>query len=107
MNLKDGASEEVSQKFKMDTIFCQMERSENMTKEEIIEVLKNAVRPNEEYCIDNEVMHALYQYSNPFDLVEPILEIIESNPNVDFGMPGDLVHFVEKFYKKGYEELLI
>ena len=52
-------------------------------------------------------MHALYQYSNPFDLVEPILEIIESNPNVDFGMPGDLVHFVEKFYKKGYEELLI
>ena len=27
--------------------------------------------------------------------------------NVDFGMPGDLVHFVEKFYKKGYEELLI
>ena len=107
MNIKDGASEEVSQKFKMDTIFCQMERSENMTKEEIIEVLKNAVRPNEEYCIDNEVMHALYQYSNPFDLVEPILEIIESNPNVDFGMPGDLVHFVEKFYKKGYEELLI
>lgn len=107
LNLKDGASEEVSQKFKMDTIFCQMERSENMTKEEIIEVLKNAVRPNEEYCIDNEVMHALYQYSNPFDLVEPILEIIESNPNVDFGMPGDLVHFVEKFYKKGYEELLI
>ena len=29
------------------------------------------------------------------------------NPSVDFGMPGELVHFVEQFYKNGYEELLI
>ena len=28
-------------------------------------------------------------------------------PSVDFGMPGELVHFVEQFYKNGYEELLI
>ena len=39
--------------------------------------------------------------------MEPILEIIGTNPLVDFGMPGDLVHFVEQFYKHGYEELLI
>lgn len=25
----------------------------------------------------------------------------------DFGMPGAIVHFVERFYKNGYEELLI
>ena len=37
----------------------------------------------------------------------PILEIIADNPSVDFGMPGELVHFVEQFYKNGYEELLI
>ena len=36
-----------------------------------------------------------------------ILEIIADNPSVDFGMPGELVHFVEQFYKNGYEELLI
>lgn len=46
-------------------------------------------------------------YSNPYELVAPILEIIADNPSVDFGMPGELVHFVEQFYKNGYEELLI
>ena len=35
------------------------------------------------------------------------LEIIADNPSVDFGMPGELVYFVEQFYKNGYEELLI
>lgn len=49
----------------------------------------------------------MLSYQNPYEFVEPILEIISTNPSVDFGMPGDLVHFVEKFYKKGYEELLI
>lgn len=46
-------------------------------------------------------------YSNPYEFVAPILEIIADNPSVDFGMPGELVHFVEQFYKNGYEELLI
>lgn len=53
------------------------------------------------------VHHAINTYSNPYELVAPILEIIADNPSVDFGMPGELVHFVEQFYKNGYEELLI
>ena len=52
-------------------------------------------------------MDAINTYSNPYELVAPILEIIADNPSVDFGMPGELVHFVEQFYKNGYEELLI
>lgn len=47
------------------------------------------------------------QLPNLEELIEPILEIIATNPYVDFGMPGELVHFVERFYKNGYEELLI
>lgn len=78
-----------------------------MTKEQIIEALKANARPNEIYCLDDEVRQAMMQLSNPGELVEPILEIIGENPTVDFGMPGDLVHFVECFYRKGYEELLI
>ena len=50
---------------------------------------------------------AINTYSNPYEFVAPILEIIADNPSVDFGMPGELVHFVEQFYKNGYEELLI
>lgn len=78
-----------------------------MTKEQIIEALKKAAKPYESYYIDDEVGQAMMQLPNPFDLVEPILEIIGTNPTVDFGMPGGLVRFVELFYKKGYEELLI
>ena len=78
-----------------------------MTKEQIIGALKAAAKPYEEYYIDDEVVDAINTYSNPYELVEPILEIIADNPSVDFGMPGELVHFVEQVYKNGYEELLI
>ncbi len=78
-----------------------------MTKEQIIGALKAAAKPHEEYYIDDEVMEAINTYSNPYEFVAPILEIIADNPSVDFGMPGELVHFVEQFYKNGYEELLI
>lgn len=78
-----------------------------MNKEDIITALKEAVIPDEEYYIDNEIIDAMLEYPDPFQFVKPILEIISQNPSVDFGSPGELVHFVEKFYKKGYEEVLI
>lgn len=78
-----------------------------MTKEQIIKALKEAAKPYDSYYIEDEVRQAMIQLPNPFELVEPILEIIGTNPTVDFGMPGDLVHYVECFSEKGYEELLI
>ncbi|MDE7157368.1 MAG: hypothetical protein K2O02_05385 [Lachnospiraceae bacterium] len=39
--------------------------------------------------------------------VEPLLRFMERHPLSDFGMPGSIVHYVEQFYKKGYEDLLI
>lgn len=42
-----------------------------------------------------------------FESVEPILQFMEKHPTLDYGMPGPLVHFVEEFYTKGYEEKLI
>lgn len=41
------------------------------------------------------------------EAVEPLLQLMERHPLDDFGMPGAIVHFVERFYKKGYEELLV
>ncbi|MCI9514370.1 MAG: hypothetical protein HFF61_08585 [Oscillospiraceae bacterium] len=38
--------------------------------------------------------------------VEPLLLFMERHPLSDFGMPGAIVHYVEQFYKKGYEDLL-
>ena len=39
--------------------------------------------------------------------IECILHFMEENPKIDYGMPGPLVHFMEKKYKKGYEKLLL
>lgn len=41
------------------------------------------------------------------ECIEPILRFLEKHPDIDFGMPGSLVHFVEEFYGKGYEKLLV
>ena len=41
------------------------------------------------------------------EVVEPILRFMEGHPSIEYGMPGALVHFVERFYEKGYEESLI
>lgn len=39
--------------------------------------------------------------------VEPLLLFMERHPLSDFGIPGAIVHYIEQFYKKGYEDLLI
>jgi hypothetical protein len=39
--------------------------------------------------------------------VEPILRFMEDHPELDLGTPGPLVHFVERFYGKGYESKLV
>jgi hypothetical protein len=41
------------------------------------------------------------------EAVASILRFMEEHPLVDFGAPGALVHFVEKFYRRGYEEKLL
>src|SRR5262249_4038043 len=42
-----------------------------------------------------------------FGAVEPILQFMEEHPSLDHGTPGPLVHFVETFFGKGNEELLL
>lgn len=41
------------------------------------------------------------------EAVTPLLQLMERHPMDDFGMPGAIVHFVERFYKNGYEKLLV
>jgi hypothetical protein len=41
------------------------------------------------------------------DVVEPILRFMEDHRELDFGVPGPLVHFVERFYRNGYEGELL
>jgi hypothetical protein len=41
------------------------------------------------------------------EAIEPVLQFIERHPDIDFGTPGPLVHFVEQYYGQGYEEKLL
>jgi hypothetical protein len=41
------------------------------------------------------------------EAVDPILQFMENHPAIDYGTPGALVHFTERFYQKGYDEKLI
>ena len=52
----------------------------SMTKEEIITGLKATIKPEEEYFIEDDLIDAINQYPEPFELVDPILEIIATNP---------------------------
>ena len=42
--------------------------------------------------------------------IQPILELMEKHPLVEFGTPGAFTHFIEQFYKDNstyYEEILL
>ena len=39
--------------------------------------------------------------------VPVLLRFVEEHPDLDFGAPGPLVHFVERFYGRGYEAELL
>jgi hypothetical protein len=41
------------------------------------------------------------------EAVMQILHFMESHPSIDYGMPGGLVHFMERFYREGYEQRLL
>ena len=78
-----------------------------LTRDDILLALQDAIAEDQEFELADEIIDAMELYDQPFDLVAPILDFISKHPEVDFGSPGDLVHFVERFYHYGYEELLM
>ena len=78
-----------------------------LTKDDMLVALHDAITEDQEFELADEIVDAMESFSQPFDLVAPILELIANHPEVDFGSPGELVHFVEKFYHQGYEDLLL
>jgi hypothetical protein len=54
-----------------------------------------------------DIVEKIEEREDAFEAIQPIFKLMEKYPNVNFGSPGPLVHFVEKFYKNGYEEKLV
>ncbi|AWK03517.1 hypothetical protein HYN56_04480 [Flavobacterium crocinum] len=54
-----------------------------------------------------EIRDELEAMEDNFNAIEPIFELIERSPDIDYGGPGPLGSFMENYYKNGYEELLL
>lgn len=73
----------------------------------VIQEIENAVGTDDFEFIMEENIMKMEAEGVGIEAVTPLLQLMERHPLDDFGMPGAIVHFVERFYKNGYEELLI
>lgn len=69
----------------------------------IIEKMENEIDTDDFFEVMDDCMQEIDESGIGLQAVEPLLQFMERHPLSDFGMPGSIVHFVEKFYKKGYE----
>lgn len=71
----------------------------------ILEVLTENIK-KEDFEAIYEILNIIKEEDSML-YIKWILHFMEENPKIDYGMPGPLVHFMEKKYKKGYEKLLL
>jgi len=76
-------------------------------EEQLIERLQNSVGSAGFEKVADETVEKFESFDDPSVFVGPVIRLIEENPDAELGNPGGLVHFVEKFYEKGYESLLV
>lgn len=74
---------------------------------ESIKEIENSIGKDDFECVMEENIMKLEMQGVAIEGVEPLLQLMERYPLADFGVPGAIVHFVERFYKRGYEQLLI
>jgi hypothetical protein len=78
-----------------------------MSHNEIQQRLTSALQSDNLYLGSAELVDELEKAGASGDVITPILRFIEAHPKADFGARGPLVHFVESFYHRGYEEELL
>lgn len=74
---------------------------------ELMERLTNNITSDDFIGIAYDVVEEIEKREDAFEFIESILRLMEDNPDQYFGNPGPLVHFMEIYYKKGYEEKLV
>lgn len=77
------------------------------TLEELIKEMEEHIDSDDYEEVQENYMYEIEEANLGINAVEPLLLLMERHPLSDFGMPGAIVHYVERFYKSGYEDLLI
>lgn len=78
-----------------------------MTPDEISSQLDDIAHTDDFETSSSDLVDRWESLNVGFEAIEPILRFMEENPSIEFGTPGALVHFVEKFYRNGYEQKLL
>lgn len=74
---------------------------------QIAQKLESAASDPDFNARSSELVDAWVASGSGLDAVEPVLRFMESHPGIEYGMPGALVHFAERFHGRGYEPLLL
>lgn len=77
-----------------------------MTVQEVMEQLRRIASASDFVSQSANLTDAWNAVGVGPEAIELVLRFMEVNPAVDFGTPGPLVHFVERFQGRGYEEAL-
>lgn len=75
--------------------------------EDLIKKMEEQIDSDDFEEVQEECIYQIEKENLGISVVEPLLLFMERHPLSDFGMPGAIVHYVEQFYKKGYEDLLV
>jgi hypothetical protein len=78
-----------------------------MTSKEISQQLEAIASADDVVSSTTELTEGWSAANVGIESVEPVLRFMEEHPELEYGMPGPLVHFMEEFHMKGYEERLI
>ena len=74
--------------------------------EELIKKMEDMIDSDDFEMVQEECVEEIERTDLGLSAVEPLLKLMERHPLADFGMPGAIVHFAERFYKQGYEDML-
>ncbi len=74
--------------------------------EELIKKMEDSIESDDFERIEEECIEKIEESDLGLNAVEPLIKLMERYPLADFGVPGAIVHFVEKYYGKGYEDIL-
>lgn len=72
----------------------------------LLEQIEGAIGKDSFEPVAEEATDQISSLQDSFEAVELILRMMERHEGADFGMPGPLVHFVEGYFRRGYERLL-
>ncbi|MDE6744386.1 MAG: hypothetical protein K2J95_10955 [Lachnospiraceae bacterium] len=74
--------------------------------EVLIKKMEDNIDSDDFEWIEEECIEKIEESDLGINAVEPLIKLMERHPLADFGVPGAIVHFVEKYYNKGYEDIL-